>query len=77
MTVTEISTTCAIAIFRVKVSCIVSADGIKLWLLSVTVINNSPIPLPWLQNFWITTVGSLSNNDGDGNENTQKVISLY
>ena len=25
--------------------------------------------LPWSQNFWITTVGGLSNDDGDDNEN--------
>ena len=34
LTVTYISTTCAVVIFRVKVSCIMSVDGIKLWLLT-------------------------------------------
>ena len=24
------------------------------------------VTLPWWQNFWITTIGSLSNDDGDG-----------
>ena len=33
LTVTGISTTCAVVIFRVKVSCITSLDGIILWLL--------------------------------------------
>ena len=33
LTVTEVSTTCAVVIFRVKVSCIMSVDGIILWLL--------------------------------------------
>ena len=31
MTVTEVSTTCAVVIFRVKVSCVTSVDGIILW----------------------------------------------
>ena len=29
---TGVSTTCAVVIFRVNVSCIMSVDGIKLWL---------------------------------------------
>ena len=33
-TVTDVSTTCVVVIFRVKVSCITSVDGIKLWLLT-------------------------------------------
>ena len=33
LTVTDVSTTCAVVIFRVKVSCITSVDGIVLWLL--------------------------------------------
>ena len=32
-TVTDVSTTCAEVIFRVKVSCITKVDGIILWLL--------------------------------------------
>ena len=32
--VVVVSTTCAVVIFRVKVSCITSVDGIKLWLLT-------------------------------------------
>ena len=35
------------------------------------------VTLPWKQNFWITTTGSLGNNDGDDNENCNKAISLY
>ena len=31
--VKDVSTTCAVVIFRVKVSCITSVDGIILWLL--------------------------------------------
>ena len=31
--VTDVSTTCAVVIFRVKVSCITSVDGLILWLL--------------------------------------------
>ena len=34
LAVTDISTTRAVVIFRVKVSCITSVDGIKLGLLS-------------------------------------------
>ena len=30
---TDVSTTCAVVIFRVKVGCITSVDGIILWLL--------------------------------------------
>ena len=33
LTVTDVLTTCAVVIFRVKVSCITSVDGIILWLL--------------------------------------------
>ena len=33
-TVTDVSTICAVVIFRVKVSCNTSVDGIKLWLLT-------------------------------------------
>ena len=33
MTVTDVSTTCAVVIFSVKVSCVTSVDGIVLWLL--------------------------------------------
>ena len=29
----QVSATCAVVIFRVKVSCIKSVDGIKLWVL--------------------------------------------
>ena len=54
MTVTDVLTTCAVVIFRVKVSCITSVDGSQLILtlkmtttqvveMSVTVNNNSPI----------------------------------
>ena len=32
------------------------------------------VTLPWYQNFWIPTIGSLSNNNGDGNENGKKTI---
>ena len=35
---TDISTTCALVIFRVKVSCITSVDGIILWLLMVIIL---------------------------------------
>ena len=34
------------------------------------------VTLLWQQNFWITTLGSLSNDDGDGNENGKKAIGL-
>ena len=34
LTVTDILTTCAVVIFRVKVSCIMSVDDVKLWLLT-------------------------------------------
>ena len=34
LTVTGVSTTCAVVIFRVKVSCITSVDGTNLWLLT-------------------------------------------
>ena len=33
LTVTDLSTTCAVVTFKVKVSCITSVDGIILWLL--------------------------------------------
>ena len=35
------------------------------------------VKLPWKQNFCITTIGSLSNDDSDGNENRKKAIGLY
>ena len=31
---------------------------------------------PWWQNFWITTIGSFSNDDRDGNKKGMKAISL-
>ena len=34
LTVTDVSITCALVIFSVKVSCITSVDGIILWLLT-------------------------------------------
>ena len=34
VTVTDVSKTCKVVIFRVKVSCISSVDGIILWLLT-------------------------------------------
>ena len=37
----------------------------------------SDVTLPWYQNFWITRVGSLSNEDGDDNENGKKAIAIY
>ena len=40
LTVTDVSTICAVVIFRVKVSGITSVDGIKLWLLT------------WLVDYW-------------------------
>ena len=33
LTVTDVSTTYALVIFRVKASCITSFDGIKLWFI--------------------------------------------
>ena len=33
LTVTDVSTTCAAVIFRVKVSCVTSVDSINFWLL--------------------------------------------
>ena len=32
---------------------------------------------PWWQNFWIPTIGNLTHDDGDGNENGKKTIGLY
>jgi len=34
VTLTDVSTTCAVVIVRVKVSCIAFVDGIILWLLT-------------------------------------------
>ena len=34
VTLTDVSTTCAVVIFRVKVSCITFVGSIKLWLLT-------------------------------------------
>ena len=30
------------------------------------------VTLPWQQNFWITTIGSLINDDGEGKENSKR-----
>ena len=35
------------------------------------------VTLPWEQNVSKTTMGSLSNDDGDGNENGKKSVRLY
>ena len=34
------------------------------------------VTLPWQKNFQITTMGSLSNDDGDGNENNKEATNL-
>ena len=39
LTVTDVSTTCVVVIVKVKVSCIMSMDGIKLWLLTLWLVN--------------------------------------
>ena len=44
LTVTDVSTTCVVVIFRVKVSCITSVDGIILWLLI------------WLVNYFVMSL---------------------
>ena len=41
-----------------------------LSLLLLAIEGRCDVTLPWQQNFWITTIGSLSNDDGDGNENS-------
>ena len=40
LTVTDVSTTSAVVIFRIKVSCIMSIDDNKLWLLILLVIKS-------------------------------------
>ena len=30
------------------------------------------VTLPWQQNFWITTIGSLIKDDGEGKENSKR-----
>ena len=35
------------------------------------------VALPWQQSFWITTIGSLSNDAADGKENWKNAIGLY
>ena len=30
------------------------------------------VTLPWYQNFWIRALGSLTNEDGEGNENSAR-----
>ena len=42
--------------------------------LAFVIKRRGDITLPWQQNFWITTIGSLSKDDGDGNENGKKAI---
>ena len=38
LTVTDVSTTRAVVIFRVKVNCITAVDGIILWLLIIIIV---------------------------------------
>ena len=40
----------------------------------VTNTEKCDVMLPWYQNFWITKTVSLSNDNGDGNENGKKAI---
>ena len=50
-----------------------------LWLDLQKVLQNRQkfdVMLPWQHNFWIKTIWSLSNDDGDGNENGKKATSL-
>ena len=37
-TATDVLTTCAVVIFRVKVSCTTSVDGIILWLFTIFIL---------------------------------------
>ena len=36
----------------------------------------SDVTLPWEQKFWMTTMKSLSKDDGENNENGKKAIGL-
>ena len=40
-------------------------------------IERCDVTLPWQQNFWITTIRSLSNDAGDGKEKWKKVTGLH
>ena len=52
---TDVSTTCAVVIFRVKVSCITSVDGTNLWLLTSASVRHVLGRLsvkPWCDWLW-------------------------
>ena len=49
LTVTDVLTTCAVVIFRVKVSCITSDDGIKLWLDWLAQSPSTTVPVSGLR----------------------------
>ena len=63
-------------------ACVKTDDRKQLYCLNI-VLKNGPLvsefsrekcdfTLPWYQNYWITTIGSLRNEDGDASENGKK-----
>ena len=69
MTVTDVSTTCAIVIFRVKVSFITSFDGIILIILSTDVIQLKMITAQVVE-----TSVTVNNNNNNNNSPIQGYV---
>ena len=51
-------------------------DVTIVWALN-RIEEKCDVTLPWQQNFWLTTMENLSNDDGDGDDNGKKAIGLY
>ena len=74
MTVTDVSTTCAIVIFRVKVSFITSFDGILLIILSTDVIQLTLTVKMITAQVVETSVTVNNNNNVQPDDQTQTIF---
>ena len=73
MTVTDVSTTCAIVIFRVKESFITSFDGIILIILSTDVIQLT-LTVKMITAQVVDTLVTVNNNNNNNNSPIQGYV---
>ena len=76
MTVTDVSTTCAIVIFRVKVSFITSFDGILLIILSTDVIQLT-LTVKMITAQVVETSVTVNNNNSVQPDDQTQTIFVY
>ena len=76
LTVTDILTTCAGVIFTVKVSCIMSVDDVKLWLLT-WLVNWSISLLKWPVCLLVLSFGKCFKSASQGKHSSLKMLYDY